>query len=420
MDLEQDSRNKHAQTLIVAACFAMVFVCLGFCSSNKSIYLAAITKALGIKRSLFSINDSCRYVATAVVNVFFGRLIAKNGPRRLVCAGFLCLTASMLIYARAENVAAFCVGGVFLGVGLAWTTTTMVSFLTNVWFRKKRGTVNGLILCANGLGGALAAQILTPIIYAPEDPFSFRKAYLLVAGILFVIGIPVTLIIREPEKTSAGLNEEKKRKEGKDWKGLSFREVAGIPHFFLYALCIFLTGMSLQGINGIAAAHLGDVGIDSGFIALAMSVHSITLSAAKFLSGISYDRAGLKVTLPVCYLCGILSFLSLFAVGTASAGALCVILWAVLSSFALPLETVMVPLMTSDLFGQRHYSQLLGISVSLITAGFAVGNPAANLIYDMTGTYRPVLLICSALMTAVMAGLCFLIKESVRIRRSVV
>ena len=419
MDLEQDSRNKRTQTLIVAACFVMVFVCLGFCSSNKSIYLAAITKALSIKRSLFSMNDSCRYVATAVVNVFFGRLIAKNGPKKFVCAGFLCLVASMLIYARAEDVAAVCVGGAFLGVGLAWTTTTMVSYLTNVWFHQKRGTINGLILCANGLGGALAAQILTPIIYTADDPFAFRKAYLLVAGVLFAVGIPVTLIIREPKKTGNDTKNDRKENGGK-WKGLSFKEILKIPHFFLYASCIFLTGMSLQGINGIAAAHLGDVGIDSSFIALALSIHSITLSGAKFLSGVSYDKAGLKVTLPVCYLCGILSFLSLFAVGTASAGVISVILWAVLSSFALPLETVMVPLVTLDIFGQRNYSQLLGISVSLITAGFAVGNPAANLIYDIAGTYRPVLLICSVLMMAVMAGLVFLLKESVRIRRSVV
>lgn len=38
--------------VIVAASFLMVFVCLGFCSSSKSLYLAAITEALGIKRSL--------------------------------------------------------------------------------------------------------------------------------------------------------------------------------------------------------------------------------------------------------------------------------------------------------------------------------------------------------------------------------
>ena len=97
--------------VIVAASFLMVFVCLGFCSSSKSLYLAAITEALGIKRSLFSINDSCRYIATAVVNLFFGELCARFGRKRLIAAGFACLIASMLLYAYAPNIYLFYLGG---------------------------------------------------------------------------------------------------------------------------------------------------------------------------------------------------------------------------------------------------------------------------------------------------------------------
>ena len=102
--------------VIVAAGFLMVFVCLGFCSSSKSLYLAAITEALGIKRSLFSINDSCRYIATAVVNLFFGALCARFGRKRLIAAGFACLIASMLLYAYAPNIYLFYLGGVLLGI----------------------------------------------------------------------------------------------------------------------------------------------------------------------------------------------------------------------------------------------------------------------------------------------------------------
>lgn len=101
-------RKFDSRWLIVGACFLMVFICLGFCSSNKSLYLSAITEALGIKRSLFSINDSCRFVATSVVNLFFGTLIQKFGARKLVGAGFVCLIISTLIYAYAEHVADAC------------------------------------------------------------------------------------------------------------------------------------------------------------------------------------------------------------------------------------------------------------------------------------------------------------------------
>ena len=60
------------QWVIVALCFLMVFVALGFCSSNKSLYLSPVTEALGIRRSLFAISDSIRYISTAVISSAVG------------------------------------------------------------------------------------------------------------------------------------------------------------------------------------------------------------------------------------------------------------------------------------------------------------------------------------------------------------
>ncbi|MBQ8587814.1 MAG: MFS transporter, partial [Clostridia bacterium] len=116
-------RKFNYKWVIVAISFLMVMICLGFCSSGKSLYITAITDALNIKRSAFSINDSCRFVATAIINMFFGTLVSKFGTKKLIGAGFLCLIASSLIYSMAENIFVFYIGGTLLGVGLSWTTT---------------------------------------------------------------------------------------------------------------------------------------------------------------------------------------------------------------------------------------------------------------------------------------------------------
>ena len=70
--------------VIVAVCFLSVMITLGFCSSTKSLYLDVVTGALGIDRSLFSLNDTCRYVVNAIVNLFFGALISKFGTKKLM------------------------------------------------------------------------------------------------------------------------------------------------------------------------------------------------------------------------------------------------------------------------------------------------------------------------------------------------
>ena len=84
--------------VIVGLSFLMVFTVLGFCSSARSLYVVPITSALGISRSTYAINDSCRFVTTAIINIFFGALIARFGAKKLIGAGFVCLIVSMLIY----------------------------------------------------------------------------------------------------------------------------------------------------------------------------------------------------------------------------------------------------------------------------------------------------------------------------------
>ena len=416
MNLNVNSKNSVAKVLVMAASFCMIFVCLGFCSSNKSLYLSAITDALNIKRSVFSINDSCRFIATAVINLFFGALVQKFGAKKLIAAGFSCLIISMLIYAHATQVAVFYVGGCFLGIGIAWTTTTMASYLVNRWFVENRGTMSGIILCANGLGGALAAQIITPIIYEDGNPFGYRNAYRLVAVILLVVGIIVVISIREPSNTISA-NAVKKKIRGASWPGISQAEACTKPYFYAAAICVFLTGMGLQGINGIAAAHLRDAGINPNFVATLLSIHSVALCASKFMAGFSYDKLGLRMTLIICGLCGVFSFLALAFSGTNSFGIGCSIAWSVLSSFALPLETVMVPLIVADLFGEKDFSKLVGLFVSFNVAGYALGTPLANVIYDICKTYQPMLFVITIVMVVVIVSFPFIINASNKVRR---
>ena len=70
--------------IVVGVCFLTVMITLGFCSSTKSLYLDVVTKKLGIDRSLFSLNDTCRFVANAIVNLFFGALVMKFGTKKLM------------------------------------------------------------------------------------------------------------------------------------------------------------------------------------------------------------------------------------------------------------------------------------------------------------------------------------------------
>lgn len=398
MQKEKWSLKKYGYApVIIGLCFLMIFVCLGFCSSNKSIYLVPITEALDIKRSMFSMSDSIRFITTAVVNMFFGTLVNKFGTKKLIGAGFLSLIICMLCYAFSNQVWGFWIGSFFLGMGLSWTTTTMVGCVVNRWCKEKHGTIMGAILAANGLGSAIATQIVSPIIYEEGNAFGYRNAYKLIVLILLVAGGLMMLLYKEKPAETAMLDKWKKSKESEK----DAAEVKRPTYFYLVAVCVFLTGFVLQGIGGISSAHMKDVGLDASYISTMVSFHALALAGFKFLSGFLYDKFGLRVITIVCDVASIVAVLSLAFVSSTPQGMILAFVYAVISSLALPLETVMLPIFTRSLFDKRAYNKILGVIVSINTAGYALGAPVMNWAYETTGSYQKVLLMCCLVMLLV-------------------
>ena len=323
--------------VMVFVCFMLGFFCLGFCSGNKSLYLAAITEALGIKRSLFSFSDSIRYLSTAGVNLFFGSLLHKLGVRKMVMLGILSLAIQSVLNAVATDIWGFYAAGVFLGIGLAFCTTTMISFVIRRWCKENTGKILGFVLAANGIGAAVAAQVVSPIIYNPENPFGYRIAYLIMAACLVVVAVIVVPLIKERPDDSGPMQMPKKQDKAKsrDWVGMDFSQAKKKAYFYAAAVCIFATGMCLQALSGISAAHMKDVGMDPDYVARVVSLQALIMACTKFLAGVSYDKFGMRVTMTICDVAAVLSAVMLTLVSTTPMGMIMAILYAALIAIGL-------------------------------------------------------------------------------------
>ncbi|MBR2930106.1 MAG: MFS transporter [Clostridia bacterium] len=422
--MEQNKKESRLdyKWVVIGLCFLMVFVALGFCSSPKSLFIVPVTEKLGIDRSVYSVTDSCRYVATAIVNVFFGFLVAKFGPKRLIVAGFGSLIISTLLYAFAPNVWVIYLAGVFLGIGLSWTTTTMVGYVVTRWCKENKGTIMGAILASNGVGGALSFQIISPIISSGAD--GYKTAYLIVAAILASVAVLLLIFFkdspsRSPLPDPAGEVAKGKKKRGKDWVGISFSEALKKDYFWCILVCIFFSGFILQGIWGVSAAHFGDVGIDPDTVKNIMSFHSLVLAAAKFLTGFLYDRFGLRATSSCCMAVAVVSASLLMVIDSSPLGIALALVYSIVCSFALPLETIMLPIYASDLFGAKSFDKVLGLFVSVNTAGYALGGPVLNLYFDKTGSYAPAFGIAAAIMVGVLVLFQVVVTRAHKVEREI-
>ncbi len=387
--------------VIVGLCFLSVFVSLGFCSSHRTVYLTAITDALGFSRGAFSLNDTFRYVTTMIVNLFFGTLVAKFGTKKLLCAGFLCLIGFAVINATATELYLFYIGGILLGVGLSWTTTTMVSVIINRHCTSNKGAITGAILAANGIGGAVAMQIISPIIFEEGNPFGYRNSYRLVAVILAVVLLLILFLYREKKTEDVPVAKKKHKARGEGWVGMEFKEALHKPYFYIALFCMFLTGVTLQGLGGIAVPHMYDVQLDTGYVALLVSISSLLLTCSKLVVGFLFDRKGIRFTANISMICAFFALFCLVFLSNTPMGRVLAAARLPFHAIAMPLETVMLPLFASAFFGNKSFDKTVGIFVSACNAGMAIGTPLANIIFDHTGNYNPAFLIFSISMAAV-------------------
>ena len=414
--------------VILAVCFFMVFVCLGFCSSTKSLYLGAITEHLKIPRSLFSISDTCRFVSSAIINLFFGTLMYKYGVRKMTAVGFTALIASTLIYAFASNIYVFYIGGALLGVGVTFTSTTMTSAVIRRWFDKDIGKYTGIVFAANGVGGALAAQILDPIINK-ESGYNllgrhfqgYQTSYLLVAALLAVFCIAVVCLLREPNNIPLPApSKKKKAARGTTWVGIDYATAKKSAYFYVTILVVFLTGFSLQGVYGTYKVHMTDIGMNKAYITNIFSFFSLMLTLSKILVGIIYDKLNLRRVMIICQGASVVAFIILATLTANTLGNTMAIVFALIFALALPLETLVVPLIANDLFGSKDYDKFLGFLIAANYTGCALSGPFINIFADLGWGYKPGLLILSGIMALALLIMQFAINKAWKVKKAVI
>ena len=412
MTLATKKRRLDYKWVVLITCFMMEFVCLGFCSSNPGLYTGAVTDALGIKRSLYQLGTSIRYIVQALMGLFFGSLIQRFGVKKLVGVGLISLCGSITMRYLTANIWHHYIGCILWGLGLTFAGGTMASLVVRRWFDKDIGKYTGLVMSANGIGGAIAAQIISPIINNGET-FGYRKAYLLSAIVSVAISVVVLIFVRDNPAADAPPSKGSKKAKGALWDGIPFAQVKRKPYFYLIFLMILLTGISLQSVGTISIVYMEDLGMNDGFVAATATVSSLVLTFAKIFTGFSYDKKGLGFTLLMCHCCSLIAYLLKANLANTQLGMVMAMTATVLGTIAMPLETVMIPLLSNDLFGTASYTKVLGIFYAANSLGLCLGSPLCDIYRDLTGgSYASCYWFFSALMLIVTISFQFVIRAA--------
>ena len=142
------------------------------------------------------------------------------------------------------------------------------------------------------------------------------------------------------------------------------------------------------------------------------SLGLIVLMGTKILTGFMFDKKGLRFTMNICLISTFISVVAQVFVDSTDLGIALSFVRLVFQDIALPLETVMLPLYASELFGNKSYMSVLGVFSAANYAGYALGSPIGNFIFDIFGSYDISFIVFGGLMVFVAIAMQYVVKQS--------
>ena len=384
----------------------MLFVHGGAQNNFQSLHLVPISEHLNISRGDFSLVFGIKGIVAMLITFFSGFIINKYGVRIMAAVGLLLAAGSYIVFANVQSVWMLALGSVLMGLSYGFCTTSAAVTVVRLWFHRYEGTVLGVVTAATGIGGSVLSILQT----AAMEAGSFKSSLGLCGGLLLAMAVLVVLLVRNrPEDIGLvplGEGERLKKRpkaEEVSYMGLAMKELWRQPAFYLMLIGTVLSSFSLYMAFNVARNFFVDCHFSVAQATGLYSAMMLLLTGTKLLCGILCDKLGARKVNLICITFGALGLVLLALTQNFAMAAVAVVIYTV----SLPILTLMGPLVASNLFGYRAYTQYAGMLVSAVSLANLVGSYVTNLIYDIFGSYRPSFWLAAIL--SVVSGVLFLI-----------
>ena len=378
---------------IVAAGFAIQAVSVGALFAY-GVFFKEFQAEFGWSRATISGASSLAFLIMGAVGILAGRLNDRIGPRILIAAAGICLgIGHMLLSYMQAAWQLYLIYGLLVGVGLCTHDVITLSTIAR-WFVRRRGMMSGIVKVGTGCGQLFVPLIATALIAA----YGWRSSCFII-GVTALAALVVVAQVMRRDPQSMGLlpDDGNSLPAGaacsSDDCSLSLREASRIREFWTLCVAEFTVFFCLLTIVVHIVPHARDLGLPPTTAAGVLSTIGGVSMLGRITIGTLNDRIGGKRSLIICFIilvCGLV-WLQL------SHASWMLFSFAIIYGFAHGgLFTVMSPTV-AELFGTGSHGLLFGIVLFSGTLGGAIGPLMAGSIFDLTGSYRLVFIILTAM-----------------------
>lgn len=383
--------RKHYHWVIAVVAIVQMLIYGGASNNFSGYHMIPVTAALGISRTAFSLAESIRSIATVTSTFFSGALIRRFGYRRAASVALLMASIAYVLFSSMQAYWMLVLGCVMMGMVQGICFVAGVSSLVNVWFHKYRGTILGLVTAATGVGSTFLGFLQAPLI----ENISWRASFSMVAVLQLCLAVLVFSLVRSTP-ASIGLRPfgdaapavEKAHKRSVDqWSGFSMEFLRKRPAYYLLCVCAFLSGICILTTQFNIVPFFQDCGMSVTRASRLYGAMMLALGVFKLLIGILCDAVGAKRVLLLCHVACTVGLAMVMLLPQTD---LAMIIALIVYVIAIPITTMMFPLVSAELFGRKAQTQYIGTVMAMTSAGSIISSTLANAVYDFMGSYRPV------------------------------
>lgn len=380
--------NKHsgfhyAWVVFIATVLMNFFYSISF--STFGLYGPSVLEAYpDISRTAYSIIPTLHSAFATVFLLSYGQIVKRISFRGAIALGGIGLAAGYLIYSYATNLPMFYLGAFFVGMFPAFCSSTTTGALINRWYGKLNTTLLSISMAIGGFGGTIGSIIIGRWLGSMGYQTSFRYVALIT---LAVIAVVVLFIRNEPADKNTHMlwpNEiDKDVTRQEDRAGYTLGQAVRTYSFWAIVIFFVLYSAAFYAAYANVALYMADLGWAPEVYGAIFGIVATANVIAMFLGGYATDKLGPRISIFIlCVLYAIICFILGFTTPTVPMMYLVCALIGVCWLFAKVLHT---PL--ALVFGSRDSASLIAVLTAAITIGATVGIPAANIVYDKTGSY---------------------------------
>ena len=187
--------------LVVGASFVIVLLNTGVQSSFGN-FLKPMSATFGWDRATVSVPAALATLLSGLFQPFVGRLVDRVGARRVITGSLLLMALSTAALAATPGIWYLTgVYGILCALGFSGAGTVPSTTLVAHWFVRQRGRAMGLV----NAGGSVGQLLIIPASMALLLWTDWRTTYLILGGLLLLVGVPIALLLLRSRPQDMGL-----------------------------------------------------------------------------------------------------------------------------------------------------------------------------------------------------------------------